>query len=100
MAASAKTLVVGAAIALAVALFTMQAARAGGYHSVPFMPFNAYEPALGIDDHDDDAAVYPRMPRIAPEIDGAVSTAHGIAREFLDGDDDDDRPGAFLDLDD
>jgi len=99
MAASAKTLLVGAAIALAVALFTMQAARAGGYHSVPFLPFNASEPVFGNNDHDDDA-IYRRVPRIAPEIDEAVSTARGIAREFLDGDDDYESPGAFLDLDD
>ena len=103
MAASAKTLLVGAAIALAVALFTMQAARAGGYHavpSVPFAPFNAYAPAFGDDDHDDDVAILRRVPRIDPDIEGAVATAHGIARELLDGDDDYDRPGSFFDLDD
>lgn len=89
MSASVKTLLIGAAIALAAAIFTLQVARAGEYHHLPFMPFNAYEADVGSvlgDDDRDEIASYTRARAYGSELDAAVSTARGMARDYLDTD--------------
>lgn len=92
MTAPMKTLLVGAALALAVALFTLQAAHAGGrHHRIPFVTFNPY----AADTYEEEVEYYrtKRGTRYESEIDEAVSSARSVAREYLDGD-----LGGVLDL--
>lgn len=85
MTAPMKTLLVGAALALAVALFTLQAAHAGGrYDGIPFVKFNPY----AADTYEEEVDYYTsrRRANYRSDVDEAVSTARGIARQYLDGD--------------
>jgi hypothetical protein len=87
MSSTLKTMAIAGTIALAVGLFAAQAAHAGGsHHRIPFMPFDAY--AASADAYDDDTAYYgeERRSGYGSDVDEAVSTARGLARDYLDAD--------------
>lgn len=88
MSSTLKTTLIAGTIALAVGLFAAQAAYAGPRHRLPYMPFDAY--AASADAYDDDVEYYGRGRTLrsghGSDVDEAISTARGVARDYLDAD--------------